>query len=104
MVKKVIINLDSLKKSGPVIVLKNSEPELSYLLAELFHMCLKESCFPDWWSHWWSLYLKMLENGLQVKTTTLLVFFLWLIHKVLKKLVNNRIVDHLEKYGLFSGF
>ena len=43
----------------------------------------------------------MLRKGLQLKTTTLLVFFLWL---VFEKLVNNRIVDHLEKCGLFSDF
>ena len=53
MVKKVITNLDSSKASGPgcipVVVLKNYEPELSYILAELFNMCLKESCFPDFW-------------------------------------------------------
>ena len=53
MVKKVIMNLDLSKASGPdcipVVVLKNCEPELSYILAELFNMCLKESCFPDWW-------------------------------------------------------
>ena len=53
MVKKVITNLDSSKASGPdcilVVVLKNSEPELSYILAELFNMCLKESSFPDCW-------------------------------------------------------
>ena len=53
MVKKVITNLDSSKVSGPdcipVVVLKNCEPELSYILAELFNMCLKESCFPDCW-------------------------------------------------------
>ena len=51
MVKKVITNLDSSKASGPycipVVILQNSEPELSYVLAELFNMCLKESCFPD---------------------------------------------------------
>ena len=45
MVKKVITNLDSSKASGPdcipVVVLKNCEPELSYILAELFNMCLK---------------------------------------------------------------
>ena len=50
-VKKVIINLDLAKASGHdcvlVGVLKNCEPELSYVLAELFHRCLKESCFPD---------------------------------------------------------
>ena len=53
MVKKVITNLDSTKVSGPdcilLVVLKNYEPELSYILAELFNMCLKESCFPDCW-------------------------------------------------------
>ena len=51
MVKKVIMSLDLSKASGrdfiPVVVLKNCEPELSYILAELFNMCLKESCFPD---------------------------------------------------------
>ena len=26
------------------------------------------------------------------------------VSKVFEKLVNNRIVDHLEKYGLFSDF
>ena len=53
MIKKVRTNLDSSKVSGPdcipVVVLKNCEPELSYTLAELFNMCLKESCFPDCW-------------------------------------------------------
>ena len=50
-VKKVIMNLDLSKASGPdcipVVVLKNCESELSYMLAELFNKCLKESCFPD---------------------------------------------------------
>ena len=45
MVKKVIRNLDWSKASCPdcipVVVLKNCEPELSYILAELFNMCLK---------------------------------------------------------------
>ena len=48
-----IVILDLLKASGPdcipVVVLKNYEPELSYILAELFNKCLKESCFPDCW-------------------------------------------------------
>ena len=43
----------------------------------------------------------MLGKGLLLKTSALLVFFLWLA-KSLKKPVNNRIVDHLEKCGLFS--
>ena len=53
MVEKVMINLDLSKASGPdcipVVVLKNCESELSYILAELFNKCLKESCFPDCW-------------------------------------------------------
>ena len=53
MVRKVVMNLDLSKASGPdcipVVVLKNYEPELSYILAELFNKCLKESCFPDCW-------------------------------------------------------
>ena len=53
MVKKAITNLYSSKASGlgciPVVVLKNCEPELSYILAELFTMFVKESCFPDCW-------------------------------------------------------
>ena len=53
VVKKVIMNLDLSKTSGPdcipVGVLKKCEPELSYILAELISKCLKESCFPDCW-------------------------------------------------------
>ena len=51
MVKKIIMNLDLSKASGPdcipVVALTNCEPELSYILAELFNKCLEESCFPD---------------------------------------------------------
>ena len=53
MVKKVIMNLDLSKASGPgcipELILKNCESELSYILAELFNKCLEESCFPDCW-------------------------------------------------------
>ena len=31
------------------MVLKNCEPELSFILAEFFIMCPKVSCFPDCW-------------------------------------------------------
>ena len=54
MVKTVITNLDSSKASGPdcipLVGLKNCEPELSYILAKLFNVCLKESCLPDCWN------------------------------------------------------
>ena len=50
LVKNVIKKLDSSKASGPhcipVVVLKNCQSELSYILAKLFNMCLKEPCFP----------------------------------------------------------
>ena len=53
MVKKVMMNLDLAKASGPdcipVVILKNCEPGLSYILPELFNKCLKDSCFPDCW-------------------------------------------------------
>ena len=53
MVGKVVMNVDLSKASGPncipVVVLKNCEPELSYVLAELINKCLKVSCFPDCW-------------------------------------------------------
>ena len=64
-----------------LVVLKNCEPELSYILAEFFNMCLKESCFFQivGRSHLWSLYLRMLGKGLLLKSSTLLVFFLWLV-------------------------
>ena len=83
MVKKVIMNLDLSKASGPdcipVVVLKNCEPEHSCILAELFNKSPKKSVFQMVERfHQWSLYLRMLGKGLQLKTTTLLVFFLWL--------------------------
>ena len=53
MVKKAIMNLDLSKASGPdcipVMVLKNCEPEFSFILAELFNKYLKETCFPGCW-------------------------------------------------------
>ena len=100
MVKKVIMKLDLSKASGcdcvPVVVLKNYEPELSYILAELFNKCLKESCFSDSWKA--SRVVPEFKNvggGSTAKNCCLLVFFLWLIKS--EKLVNNRIVDYLEK-------
>ena len=108
MVKKVIMNLDLSKASGPdcipVVVLKNCEPELSYILAELFNMCLKESCFPDCWKV--SPVVPVFKNVEEKFTARIYhpVSLPSVVSKVFEKLVNNRIVDCLEKCGLFSDF
>ena len=105
MVKKLITNLDSAKPSGPdcilVVVLKNCESELSYILAELFKMCLKESCFPDCWKV--SSGVPVFKNVGERSTSKNYcpVSLLSVVSKVFQTLVNNRIVDHLEKCGLF---
>ena len=108
MVKKVITNLDSSKASSPdcipVVVLKNCEPELSYVLAKLFNKCLKESCFLDCWKV--SSVVHVFKNVGERSTAKDYrpVGLLSVVSKVFEKLVNIRIVDHLEKYGLFSDF
>ena len=108
MVIKVAMNLDLSKASGldciPVVVLKNCELELSYILAELFSKCLKESCFPDFWKV--SSVVSVFKNVGETSTAKNYrpVNLLSVVSKVFEKHVNNRIDDHLEKCGLFSDF
>ena len=108
MVKKVITNLDSSKASGPdcipVVVLKNCKHELSYILAKLFNMCLTESCFTDCWKV--SSLVPVFKNVGERFTAKNYhpVSLLSVFSKIFEKLVNNRIVDHLENCGLFSDF
>ena len=105
MVKNVIMNLDLSKVSGPdwipEMVLKNCEPEFSYILAELFTKCLKESCFPDCWKV--SLMVPVFKNGQEMSAG---INYSPVSHLsvVSKKLANNRIVDHQKKCDLFSNF
>ena len=80
LVKKVIVNLDPSKASGldciPVVVLQNYESELSYILAELFNMSLKEYCFPDCWKV--SLVVPVFKNvgeGQRLKLLSCYSFF-----------------------------
>ena len=107
VVKKVTTNIDLSKASGsdciPVVVLKKYEPELSYI-AELFNMCLKESCFPDCSKV--SSVVSVFKNVGERCTAKNYhpVSLLSVVSKVFEKLVNNRIVNHLEKCGLFSDF
>ena len=103
-----ITNLDSSKASGPdcipVVVLKNCEPELPYILVKLFNKCLKESCFPDCWKV--SSVVPVFKNVGERSTAKNYhpVSLLSVVSKVFEKLVNNRIVDHLEKCCLFCDF
>ena len=83
MVKKVILNLDSSKTSGPdcipVVVLKNCELNSSICVWKslVFQIVGR--------SHWCSPYLRMLEKGILLKTSVLLLLFLFLV-KSLKNL------------------
>ena len=85
-----------------MVVLKNCEPELPCRLAVLFNMCVKESCFADCWKV--SSLAHVFKNVGERSTAKNYrpVSLLSVISKVFEKLVNNRIVDHQEKCGLFS--
>ena len=105
MVRKVISNIDSSKTSCPdcipVVVLRNCESELSYVLAEPFNMCLKKSYFPDCWKV--SLVIPLFKSVGERSTAKNYCPFslLSVVSKVFKNFVNNRIVGHEEKYDLF---
>ena len=108
MVKKLITVLDSPKTSGhdciPVVVPKNCEPELSYILAEPFNVFLKKSCFSDCWKV--SSVVPVFKNVGDRSTAKNYhpVSLFSVVSKVFEKLVKNRIVDHIEKCRLFSNF
>ena len=101
MVKKVITNLDLWKASGPdcipVVALKKCEPEPTYILNEIFHKCLKEFCFLDCWKV--SFVVAVFKNAgkRSAAKNYCPVSLLAVVSKVFEKLVNNGIVDHLEK-------
>ena len=88
MVKKVITNLDLLKASDPdcipVVVLKNFEPELSYILANSSKSVLKNLVFQMVGRfHCWSLYLRVLGKAYHPAS------LLSVVSKVFEKLVND---------------
>ena len=105
MDKKVKTNLHSSKASGSdcisVVVLKNCELELSYIPDETFNFCLKESCFPDCWKV--LLVVAVFKNIGERSTAKIYcpLSLLSVASKVFEKLVNNRIVDHLENLAFF---
>ena len=87
-----------------VMVLNNCEPELSYILAELFNMCLKVSFFPDCWKA--SLVVPVFKNVGERHTAKnyFPVSLFSVVSKAFEKLVNTRIIDHLEECGLSLSF
>ena len=99
IVRKIVMNFELSKASGPHCVpgevLKNCEPELSYILSELFKKCLKESCFPDCSKV--SSVVPAFKNVGECSTPKNYrpVSLLSVLSKVFEKLVNDRIVDHI---------
>ena len=106
MVKKIIMNLDLSKASGPdcipVVILNNCEPEPFSILTELFNKCLKESCFPDCWKV--LSVVPVLKNVVEWSTAKNYrpVSHLSVVSKAFEKFLNNTIVDHLEKCMVFQ--
>ena len=95
------MNLDLSNASGPdcipVVVLKNCESKLFYILAELFNKCLKKSCFPHCSKV--SSLVPVFKNIGERSTAKNYrpVSPLSVVSKVFEKLVNDSIVDQLEK-------
>ena len=77
---------------------------LTLVLAKLFSKCLKESCFPDCWKA--ASVVPVFTNVGKRSTAKNYrrVNLLSIVSKVFEKLVNNTIIDHFEKYGLFYDF
>ena len=84
-----------------MVILQNSVPERSSILAELFN---KDFCFPDGWKV--SLVVPIFKNVGESSSAKNYhpVSLLCMVSKNFGKLVNKRIVDHLKKCVLFSNF
>ena len=74
------------------------------MLAELFNICLKESCFPD--CEKVSSLVPVFKNVWERSTAINFhpVSLRSVVSKVFEKLINHRLVSHLEKCGPFSDF
>ena len=74
------------------------------ILSELFNTCLEESFFPDSWKV--SLVVPVVKNvGERSTAKNFCPVNLYSgTSKVFEKLVNNKIVEHLQKYSFFSDF
>ena len=79
-------------------------PYWSNLYSRVFNKCLTESFFPDCWKV--SSVVPVFKNVGESSTAKNYhpVSLFAVVSKVVEKLVNKRIIDHLEKSGLFCDF
>ena len=84
-----------------MVVVRNYEPKLSYMQAELLNKFWKQSCFPN--SRKLSALVPVFKNvgERSIAKNSDLVSVLFVVSKVLEKLVNNTICDHLERLSFF---
>ena len=108
IIKKAITEFDSQKAPRPgcipVVGLKNCKPELSYILTEFFNICLMESYFEDCWKS--SSVVPAFQNTGEryMARKYRLVSLLSVDSKAFEKLVNVKLVDHLENCVFLSYF
>ena len=101
----IIPNLNLSETSLPncitVVVLNKCQPGLLYALAELFIMCLKNLVFSDFWkaSSAFPVFKTVWERSMSKSYCP--VHTLSVFSKVFEKLVNIRILGHLENCALF---
>ena len=76
------------------MVIKSCEPELLYILSELFIRCLKESCLPDCWNVTAVVPVYKSVQERCIATNDRPISILPMVSKVFEKLVNNRIADY----------
>ena len=105
-ISNLIRNLDSTKATGPdgipVVVLKHLSPELSPILAKLFNRCLKLKCFPSIWKS--SSVCPVFKNNGEKSSPSQYrpISLLSVISKLFEALINDKIIDHLERNNLLS--
>ena len=81
------------------MALKKCELELSYILTELFKMCLKESCLPDCWKILSVVpVLKHVEDRFPAKNYCS-VSLLSVVIKVFENFTNG-LLHKLKSYGI----